>query len=1115
MVLSTVRKVRPVRSRARAILGSMERSTCCSLTVLLFGMCCCMQLLVDGVNVSISNQTIQPVNGGSVLSVTEKLPAGRNVSDPEENDNCTDVDIRNDLHRLRQIENCTVINGFFHMVLIERVPSEEFDRYVFTKLREVTGHMLFFRVINLVSLRKMFPNLMIIRGQQLLGPYALVFYYMTNMIEIGLKNLYSIQRGAVFSLHCPLLCHLDTINWTAIANGTKMMNSFETPKTVCNKAEVCRGCEQPFCWGSQNCQKFYKGHNFNGRIKCHAECLGGCVGNKSSECLVCRGWKEGDQCVSECSAERLQFRLTNRCITVDSCLRRGGLLHGQECVLQCPAGYSPTNVDEEVADFSLRRCFPCEPSCPKVCPGAVIMYLSDADRLHGCTIVNGTLHIRMSEDHPNLEGELQSRLGAIEDIMGILKVFRSNYIASLDFLTNLKIIHGLYTTDNSNFSLMVYENSNLQRLWNFEKKHSLQLVSRGVYFRNNPMLCTHQIQLLLGLTNHNTKNDTIVWASNGYQQACTVKSFTAKAAVQSARNVTIVWYNNEQANRTTGGNSSQADNHGRHQLLGYLIFYMRLNQNRSSAYEGSDVCSRYGWRSRFVALDKAIVRGTHYMYNLTRLKPYTRYAFYVRTYYNESLNSTAEEVGLSDVREFTTKKDRPTSPLHLHTKRKTNHTVTLGWKLLATERDMVTRYHIDVFIQPDEADRLDQRNYCHDPFEYGGGGGTMDGGTTTEPLIVTLCSEEYCCEVEDLDGDDEDDGIDDEEDEEDDNEEDGEQRGQMYEGSGQGDDGPQVDETGRNWGRRRKRFIGDWWTGSASMESSDRGFEMMMLRFQRGEDEETVHRHDNEFGAARWIRDTGAKQSDNTFVNRIYSYGFESATNEFTVTKLQPYRHYVFQLFACAVDEEKVKCSSYSLHSERTLPSPLYDQLELRVGPARGVTAAIVRGSALVLHFAEPKMANGLTLAYYVELRSTNDTIGINRTECITRSEHALQKGRYTFTNVPPGEYLVRAQAVSLAGAGPPTEWLFVLVLPSSGDEDSGGHIPPSDTKVHSLRDGLIAFGVLLVLALITAAGYCWWSRKMGVCRFGGSDDKVPLAENDANEQNAPADDGFVNCSLK
>ncbi|XP_049549343.1 insulin receptor [Anopheles darlingi] len=1094
----------------------MERLTCCSLAVLLFGMCCYMQLLVDGVNVStISNQTIQPVNG-SVLSVIEKkLPVGRGVSDTEENDNCTDVDIRNDLRRLRQIENCTVINGYFHMVLIERVPSEEFDRYVFTKLREVTGHMLFFRVINLVSLRKMFPNLMIIRGQQLLGPYALVFYYMTNMIEIGLKSLYSIQRGAVFSLHCPLLCHLDTINWTAIANGTKMMNSFETPKTVCNKAEVCRGCEQPFCWGSQNCQKFYKGYNFSGRIKCHSECLGGCTGNSSSQCLVCRGWKEGDHCVSDCSPDRLQFRLTNRCITRESCLRRGGLLHEQECVLECPAGYSPTNVDQEVADFSLHSCFQCEPSCPKVCPGAVIMYLSDADRLHGCTIVNGTLHIRMSEDHPNLETELQSRLGTIEEIMGILKVFRSNYIASLDFLTNVKIIHGVYTTDNSNFSLMVYENSNLQRLWNFEKKHSLQLMSRGVYFRNNPMLCTHEIQLLLGLTKHNTTNDTIVWPSNGYQQACTVKSFTAKAAVQSARNVTIVWYNNEPINSTTGGDSSQTDNPqqqpGRHQLLGYLIFYMRLNQNRSSSYGGGDVCSKFGWRSRYVSLDKAIVRGTHYMYNLTRLKPYTRYAFYVRTYYNESLNSTAEKVGLSDVREFMTKKDRPTSPLHLHTKRKTNHTITLGWKLLASERDMVTRYHIDVFIQPDEPERLDQRNYCRDPFEYG----TMDGGTTDQPLIVTLCSEEYCCELEDLDGDDD-------EQEEEEEEEDDEDDGEQYEGSGQAGKGhrehPQVDETGRNWGRRRKRFVGDSWATSAGAQSSDRGFEMMMLRFQRDEDEETVHRHDNDW-PARWIRDTGAKgdatpHPEDTFVNRIFSYGFESSTNEFTVTLLEPYRHYIFQLFACAVEEGKALCSSYSLHSERTLPSPLYDQLELRVGPARN--AAVVRGSAIVLHFAEPTTANGLTVAYYVELRSTNDTIGLNRTECITRLEHARQKGRYTFSNVPPGEYLVRAQAVSLAGAGPPTEWLFVLVLPSNGDEDAVP-IPadaPTDTTVHSLRDGLIAFGVLLLLALVTAAGYCWWSRKW-ICCIRGADDKVPLAENDANELNAEADDGFVNCSLK
>lgn len=62
---------------------------------------------------------------------------------------CTNVDIRNDLRRLKQIENCTVINGFLQMVLIERVPSEEFEKYSCKNLRCVWfgGWFLFYFVL--------------------------------------------------------------------------------------------------------------------------------------------------------------------------------------------------------------------------------------------------------------------------------------------------------------------------------------------------------------------------------------------------------------------------------------------------------------------------------------------------------------------------------------------------------------------------------------------------------------------------------------------------------------------------------------------------------------------------------------------------------------------------------------------------------------------------------------------------------------------------------------------------------------------------------------------------------------------------------------------------------
>lgn len=61
------------------------------------------------------------------------------VVDPEYTDDeqpyCHNVDIRNNLERLKKIENCTVITGFLQLVLIERIPQEEFAKYTFKNLR--------------------------------------------------------------------------------------------------------------------------------------------------------------------------------------------------------------------------------------------------------------------------------------------------------------------------------------------------------------------------------------------------------------------------------------------------------------------------------------------------------------------------------------------------------------------------------------------------------------------------------------------------------------------------------------------------------------------------------------------------------------------------------------------------------------------------------------------------------------------------------------------------------------------------------------------------------------------------------------------------------------------
>ncbi|XP_053673826.1 insulin-like peptide receptor [Anopheles nili] len=1008
---------------------------------------------------------------GGLLPVVGNNGSGLNYGENDDIDpRCTNVDIRNRLDRLRQIENCTVISGFFQMVLIEHVPSSEFAKYKFKNLREVTGYMLFFRVIHLVSLRDLFPNLMVIRGQQLIGNYALVFYYMSNMIEVGLKNLVAIQRGFVYSLHCPLLCHLDTIDWATISglgNGTKNLNSFEPPKTVCNKSEVCRGCVPKYCWGSQSCQKFYKGTNFNGKIKCHTQCIGGCTGTKASDCLVCRGWKEGKLCVEECTVDKLLFRHTKRCITKDECLRRNGLLYMNECVLECPPGFSSTNVDLQLADFSSPQCYPCHNRCPKVCDGTEIMYLSDADRIRGCTIINGTLHIRLKEDHPNLLEELRNGLGDIEEIMGVLKVFRSNYISSLEFLASLEIIHGLYTADDANFSLMVYENSNLQRLWNFEHKTSLRLLSRGMYFRNNELLCNSHIKLLRRIAEYDNTSDTIDWGSNGYMQACHVQHFPARVEVLSSHNATVYWTKHKVSTQ--------------HRLQGYQIYFIRTTVDKSP-YEDRDTCSKFGWKSRFVSLENIVTQGSWYAYNLTRLKPFTRYGCYVKAYYNETFNHASDIVGLSEMYYFKTAMDRPTPPLRVRTARKNDTAITMAWQILASEQEMVTQYHVDVFIQPDDPAELDRRNYCVHPHET-----PQAHSSDASDEFDGTCTRESCCELEML-----------------------EEEEEMDEDDGQNEEVTAPDEflneyttmeDGGRIGGRKKRLVSERLTTPPSSGE----FERTMLQLLKSFDEGAGSGPANRF--RRYTAEDDEEEVE--FVNRIFYSGFKTDNFEYTVTGLKPYTRYIFQLFACGVSDV-LYCSSYSLYTDRTDPSTFGDRLNVTTIDGNDTTdeaANVVEATAvdrIMLQFPEPIEVNALTVAYRVEIESLNGTSAKWYRECFTRLEHERRNFRYTVHRLGPGDYMVRAKAISLAGPGPFTEWMLLRVLePLPVVQPDAGRV--------ALRNGLIAFGVILLLAGVAGgAAYAVYRRRQ---RQSKPDDRVPLAVNDGNQVNL--DDGFVTCPLK
>lgn len=54
--------------------------------------------------------------------------------------------------------------------------------------REITGYLLFFRVFKLESIRTLFPNLAVIRGERLILHYALIVYEMPDLKEVTKTN---------------------------------------------------------------------------------------------------------------------------------------------------------------------------------------------------------------------------------------------------------------------------------------------------------------------------------------------------------------------------------------------------------------------------------------------------------------------------------------------------------------------------------------------------------------------------------------------------------------------------------------------------------------------------------------------------------------------------------------------------------------------------------------------------------------------------------------------------------------------------------------------------------------------------------------------------------------
>lgn len=133
-------------------------------------------------------------------------------------DICKTIEVRYRIEDFIALRGCRVIEGSLSILMLDDQTFNEstFANISFPELYEITDYLLIYRMLHIKTLRNLFPNLSVIRGDFLFNNYALVIYECENLEDVGFYNLQRIQRGGVRIENIKNLCYVHTIDWTAI-----------------------------------------------------------------------------------------------------------------------------------------------------------------------------------------------------------------------------------------------------------------------------------------------------------------------------------------------------------------------------------------------------------------------------------------------------------------------------------------------------------------------------------------------------------------------------------------------------------------------------------------------------------------------------------------------------------------------------------------------------------------------------------------------------------------------------------------------------------------------------------------------------------------------------------
>lgn len=165
----------------------------------------------------------------------------------------------------------------------------------------------------------------------------------------------------------------------------------------------------------------------------------------------------------KCFNSRVVHSSYSKCITEEECrnnldgtVKGNWFVFNNICVNDCPQKY------RKEIQSNMTTCIFCGDRCSKHCiVKESLESMGDIEKIHGCTHIEGSIVLRYGGMGVH---ELEEYFSSVKYIRDGLVIARSQYIRTLNFLTNLTEIEGR-NLDNR-YAILMYENQNLERLWN-------------------------------------------------------------------------------------------------------------------------------------------------------------------------------------------------------------------------------------------------------------------------------------------------------------------------------------------------------------------------------------------------------------------------------------------------------------------------------------------------------------------------------------------------------------------------------------------------------------------------------------------------------------------------